>query len=211
MNEYYVPASDASAEFIERKSRFIGTIWKVETEEEALQHIKEMNEKHRDATHNVYAYIIKENNIMRYSDNGEPQGTAGMPTLEVLRREGITNVLCVVTRYFGGILLGAGGLVRAYAHSAKIALDAAGVSVMRQWTQMLLEVPYNWQERVKLRIEEKGGIIDSTDYGASVLFDICVPSETVDEFSADMIDFTNGNVTPMPMGDKLIRLCFWLE
>ena len=204
MNEYYVPASDASAEFIERKSRFIGTIWKVETEEEALQHIKEMNEKHRDATHNVYAYIIKENNIMRYSDNGEPQGTAGMPTLEVLRREGITNVLCVVTRYFGGILLGAGGLVRAYAHSAKIALDAAGVSVMRQWTQMLLEVPYNWQERVKLRIEEKGGIIDSTDYGASVLFDICVPSETVDEFSADMIDFTNGNVTPMPMGDKFI-------
>ena len=124
MNEYFVPASDASAEFIERKSRFIGTIWKVETEEEALAHIKEMNEKHRDATHNVYAYIIKENNIMRYSDNGEPQGTAGMPTLEVLRREGITNVLCVVTRYFGGILLGAGGLVRAYAHSAKIALTA---------------------------------------------------------------------------------------
>ncbi len=204
MNEYYVPASDASAEFIERKSRFIGTIWRVETEEEALRHIKEMNEKHRDATHNVYAYIIKENNIMRYSDNGEPQGTAGMPTLEVLRREGITNVLCVVTRYFGGILLGAGGLVRAYAHSAKIALDAAGVSVMRQWTQMLLEVPYNWQERVKLRIEEKGGIIESTDFGASVLFDICVPSETVEEFTADIIDFTNGNVTPIPMNDKFM-------
>lgn len=204
MNEYYVPASDASAEFIERKSRFIGTIWRVETEEEALAHIKEMNEKHRDATHNVYAYIIKENNIMRYSDNGEPQGTAGMPTLEVLRREGITNVLCVVTRYFGGILLGAGGLVRAYAHSAKIALDAAGVSVMRQWTQMLLEAPYNWQERVKLRIEEKGGIIESTEFGASVLFDICVPSENIDEFTADMIDFTNGIVSPIPMGDKFM-------
>lgn len=204
MNEYYVPASDASAEFIERKSRFIGTIWRVETEEEALAHIKEMNEKHRDATHNVYAYIIKENNIMRYSDNGEPQGTAGMPTLEVLRREGITNVLCVVTRYFGGILLGAGGLVRAYAHSAKIALDAAGVSVMRQWTQMLIEAPYNLQERVKLRIEEKGGIIESTEFGASVLFDMCVPSETVDEFIADIIDFTNGTVTPVPMGDKFM-------
>lgn len=204
MNEYYVPATDASAEFIERKSRFIGTIWRVESEEAALAHIKEINEKHRDATHNVYAYIIRENNIMRYSDNGEPQGTAGLPTLEVLRREGITNVLCVVTRYFGGILLGAGGLVRAYAHSAKIALDAAGVSVMRQWTQLLLEVPYNWQERVKLRIEEKGGIIDSTEYGASVLFDICVPSETLETFIADIVDFTNGNVTPVPMGDKFM-------
>lgn len=204
MNEYYVPAGYGRDEFIERKSRFIGTIWPCETEEEALAHIKEMNESHRDATHNVYAYIIRENNIMRYSDNGEPQGTAGMPTLEVLRREGVTNVLCVVTRYFGGILLGAGGLVRAYAHSAKIALDAAGVSVMRKWSQVLLEAPYNWQERVKLKIEELSGIIDSVDFGASVLFDACVPSETLVDFTAQMIDFTNGIVTPMPMGEKFM-------
>lgn len=201
MNEYYVPAGFGQDEFVEKKSRFIGTIWPCETEEEALAHIKEMNEKCRDAAHNVYAYIIRENNIMRYSDNGEPQGTAGMPTLEVLRREGVTNVLCVVTRYFGGILLGAGGLTRAYAHSAKIALDAAGISVMRQWTQVLIEAPYNWQERVKLKIEELSGMIEGIEYGASVLFDACVPSENLDSFTAQMIDFTNGTVTPIAMGE----------
>ncbi len=204
MNEYYVPAGFGQDEFVEKKSRFIGTIWPCETEEEALAHIKEMNEKCRDAAHNVYAYIIRENNIMRYSDNGEPQGTAGMPTLEVLRREGVTNVLCVVTRYFGGILLGAGGLTRAYAHSAKIALDAAGISVMRQWTQVLIEAPYNWQERVKLKIEELSGMIEGIEYGASVLFDACVPSENLDSFTAQMIDFTNGTVTPIAMGEKFM-------
>lgn len=204
MNDYYVPAGFGCDEFIEKRSRFIGTIWPCETEGEALAHIKEMNEKHREAAHNVYAYIIRENNIMRYSDNGEPQGTAGMPTLEVLRREGITNVLCVVTRYFGGILLGAGGLTRAYAHSAKIALDAAGVSVMRQWTQVLLEVNYSIQERVKLKIKELGGMIDNIDYGASVLFDCCVPSEQLDDFMAKIVDFTSGTVTPIPMGEKFM-------
>ena len=204
MNEYYVPAGFGCDEFVERKSRFIGTIWPCETEEEALAHIKEMNEKHRDAGHNCYAYIIRENNIMRFSDNGEPQGTAGMPMLDVLRREGVTNVLCVATRYFGGILLGAGGLVRAYTKTAKIALDAAGIAVMRQWTQVLLEAPYNWQERVKLKIEELGGIIDSVDFGASVLFDASVPSETLVDFTAQMIDFTNGIVSPIPMSEKFM-------
>lgn len=204
MNEYYVPAGFGRDEFIEKRSRFIGSLWRCDTEEEALSHIHEMNELHRGAAHNVYAYIIRENNIMRYTDNGEPQGTAGLPTLDVLRREGITNVLCVVTRYFGGILLGTGGLTRAYAHSAKIALDAAGVSLMRQWTQVLLEAPYHWQERVKLKIEELGGMIDSVDYGASVLFDACVPSEALEEFSAKLVDFTNGTVTPVAMGEKFM-------
>ncbi len=204
MNEYYVPAGFGRDEFIEKRSRFIGSLWRCDTEEEALSHIHEMNELYRGAAHNVYAYIIRENNIMRYTDNGEPQGTAGLPTLDVLRREGITNVLCVVTRYFGGILLGTGGLTRAYAHSAKIALDAAGVSLMRQWTQVLLEAPYHWQERVKLKIEELGGMIDSVDYGASVLFDACVPSETLEEFSAKLVDFTNGTVTPVAMGEKFM-------
>lgn len=204
MNEYYVPAGFGYDEFTEKRSRFIGTIWPCETEEEALFHIKEMNEKHRDAAHNVYAYIIRENSIMRYSDNGEPQGTAGMPTLEVLRREGITNVLCMVTRFFGGILLGAGGLTRAYAHSAKIALCAAGVSVMRQWTQVLLEVNYNMHERIKLKIEELGGMIDHIEYGASVLFECSVPSEQIEDFIATIVDFTAGCVTPIPMGEKFM-------
>jgi len=204
MKDYLTPAGFGQDEFIEKRSRFIGSIWKCETEAEALDIIKKMNEKHREAAHNVYAYIIKENNIMRYSDNGEPQGTAGMPVLEVLRREGLTNVLCVVTRYFGGVLLGAGGLTRAYAKSAKIGVDAAGILHMRQWTEMLIETPYNLQERLKLKIEELGGLIRSTDYGASVLFDTVVPSENAENFSAEILDFTAGKVTPEPFGETFM-------
>lgn len=204
MNDYLTPDGFGQDEFIEKRSRFIGSVWKCETEAEALAHIKEMNEKHREAAHNVYAYIIKENNIMRYSDNGEPQGTAGMPVLEVLRREGLVNVLCVVTRYFGGILLGAGGLTRAYAKGAKIGVDAAGILHMRQWTQMLIESPYNLQERVKLKIEELGGRIQGTDYGASVLFDTVIPSEQAQSFSAEILDLTAGKVTPEPFGETFM-------
>ena len=113
MEEYLVPSGEGIAELVEKRSRFLGHIWLTQTEEEALQCIKKMREQHWDATHNVYAYLIKDG-AMRYSDDGEPQGTAGIPVLEVLRKEGIYNVCCVVTRYFGGTLLGAGGLVRAY-------------------------------------------------------------------------------------------------
>ena len=112
MEEYFVPAGDGTAEFVEKRSRFIGRIWNTETEEEALACIRAMREQHWDARHNVYAYLIR-GGAMRYSDDGEPQGTAGMPVLEVLRGAELYNVCCVVTRYFGGILLGAGGLVRA--------------------------------------------------------------------------------------------------
>ena len=132
MDEYLIPTKDSEAEFVEKRSRFIGRIWHTETEDEALACIKKMREQHWDATHNVYAYIIKDGPT-RFSDDGEPGGTAGMPTLQVLQREGLYNVCCVVTRYFGGILLGAGGLVRAYAKGAKIAVDAAGKSMKRVW------------------------------------------------------------------------------
>ena len=112
--DYFVPFSDyAEDSFVEKRSKFTGRLWRVETAEEAVAKIKEMRETYWDATHNCYAYILREGNIMRYSDDGEPQGTAGMPMLEVLRHEGLVNVCCVVPRYFGGILLGTGGLVRA--------------------------------------------------------------------------------------------------
>ncbi len=204
MDEYLVPAGFGEDEFTEKKSRFIGSVWRCETEEEALDKIREMNEKYRGAAHNCYAYIIRENNIMRFSDNGEPQGTAGMPMLEVLRRENVTNVLCVATRYFGGILLGAGGLVRAYTKTAKIGLDAAGIALMRRWTHLLIEAPYNWQERVKLKIEELGGVIDNIDYGSAVLFDAWCPAKEVDNFCAQILDHTNGAVSPVPMEDKFM-------
>ena len=130
MDEYLIPTQFGEAEFVEKKSRFIGRVWPVDTEEEALAKIQEMKKKHYDATHNCWAYIIRDG-AARFSDDGEPGGTAGMPMLQVLQRECLFNVVCVVTRYFGGILLGAGGLVRAYTKGAKIAVDAAGKSMKR--------------------------------------------------------------------------------
>ena len=137
MDEYLVPTGFGEDEFIEKKSRFIGRVWPVDTEEEALEKIQQMKKQHYDATHNCWAYVIKDG-PMRFSDDGEPGGTAGNPMMQVLQRENIYNVGGVVTRYFGGILLGAGGLVRAYTKGAKIAIDAAGKSMKRVRTVLYL-------------------------------------------------------------------------
>lgn len=193
MTEYLVPTRDADAEFVERRSRFIGHIFCTETEEEALACLKRMREKYWDATHNVYAYIIRDG-ATRFSDDGEPGGTAGMPVLQVLQREGMFNVTCVVTRYFGGILLGAGGLVRAYAHSAKIALDEAGKSMKRVWTNVYLPCPYSWYERIKLEVAAFGGIIRSTDFGADVSLDLLLPEVQVKPFLERITDLSAGTI-----------------
>ena len=193
MKEYLVPTRDADAEFIERRSRFIGHIFCTETEEEALTRLKQMREEYWDATHNVYAYIIRDG-ATRFSDDGEPGGTAGMPVLQVLQREGIFNVTCVVTRYFGGILLGAGGLVRAYAHGAKIALDAAERSMKRVWTNVYLPCPYSWYERIKLEIAAFDGIIKNTDFGADVSFDLLLPETQTKPFLARVLDLSAGTI-----------------
>ena len=193
MKKYLVPTRDADAEFVERRSRFIGHIFCTETEEEALTRLKQMREEYWDATHNVYAYIIRDG-ATRFSDDGEPGGTAGMPVLQVLQREGIFNVTCVVTRYFGGILLGAGGLVRAYAHGAKIALDAAGRSMKRVWTNVYLPCPYSWYERIKLEIAAFDGIIKNTDFGADVSFDLLLPETQTKPFLARVLDLSAGTI-----------------
>lgn len=199
---YKVPLQAAQDEFIERRSRFIGHIWPVADEAQALAYLKQTREQYWDASHNVYAYIIKENNIMRYSDDGEPQGTAGMPVLEVLRREGVTNVLCVATRYFGGILLGAGGLVRAYAHTAKIALDAAGIAVMCRYETYLLACPYNLFDPLMTLLPEYECIVDDTEYAADVTLTVSLPQERAQAFCARVVDFTSGRVEPVYMEDK---------
>ena len=203
MKEYLIPTRDASAEFIERRSRFIGHIFHTETEEEALARLKQIREKHWDATHNVYAYII-EGGATRFSDDGEPGGTAGMPVLQVLQREGIYNVCCVVTRYFGGILLGAGGLVRAYAHSAKIGLDAAGRSMKRVWVNVYLPCPYSWYERIKLEITAFEGIIKNTDFGSDVSFDLLLPEAKVQPFLDRVFDQSAGTIEGL-VGDSEYR------
>ena len=129
MSDFRVPYQAAETEFTEKRSRFIGHVWRVESEEEARARIEEMRKRYYDARHNCWCYLLGDN-VLRYSDGGEPQGTAGQTMLNVFLREGVSYVCCVVTRYFGGILLGAGGLVRAYTAAAKAALDAAGTSVM---------------------------------------------------------------------------------
>lgn len=201
MEEYLVPTGFGEDEFIEKKSRFIGRLWPVETEEEALAHIQDMKKQHYDATHNCWAYIIRDGAV-RFSDDGEPGGTAGMPMLQVLQREGLFNVVCVVTRYFGGILLGAGGLVRAYTKGAKIAVDAAGKSMKRVWTVLYLPCPYSWYERVKLETESCGGIIRSTDFGSEVELELLFPQAKAPEFLARLTDMTAGTVEAMETGTE---------
>ncbi len=201
MEEYLVPTGYGEDEFTEKRSRFIGRIWLVETEEEALSKIQEMKKQHYDATHNCWAYIIH-GGAVRFSDDGEPGGTAGMPMLQVLQREGLNNVVCVVTRYFGGILLGAGGLVRAYTKGAKIAVDAAGKSVKRVWTVLYVPCPYSFYERVKLEIEAFGGILRSTDFGAEVDMEILFPQANAQLFLDRLTDLTSGTVEGMEIGQE---------
>ncbi|MBQ9922059.1 MAG: YigZ family protein [Clostridia bacterium] len=142
VESYRTVSREAKDEFTEKKSVFIGHIKPIETEEQALEFIKALDKKYSDAAHNCYAYINKEQNVVRFSDNGEPQGTAGMPILEVIKREGLCGVVIVVTRYFGGILLGAGGLVRAYSKAAKIAIDAAGVTTFCPFSKFKVKIDY---------------------------------------------------------------------
>lgn len=201
MDEYLVPSEYGEDEFIEKKSRFIGRIWPVETEEEALARIQEMKKKHYDATHNCWAYIIRDGAV-RFSDDGEPGGTAGMPMLQVLQREDLYNVVCVVTRYFGGILLGAGGLVRAYTKGAKIAVDAAGKSMKRVWTVLYVPCPYSFYERVRLEVEAFGGIVRKADFGAEVELELLFPEAKTQEFLDRLTDMTAGTVESMEIGQE---------
>ena len=196
MDEYLVPSGYGEDEFIEKKSRFIGRVWLVETEEEALARIQEMKKQHYDATHNCWAYIIRDG-AMRFSDDGEPGGTAGNPMMQVLQKENIFNVVCVVTRYFGGTLLGAGGLVRAYTKGAKIAIDAAGKSMKRVWSVLYIPCPYTFYERVKLETEAFGGVIRDTQFGAEVELEILVAQPQAQAFLTKILDMTSGIVEGM--------------
>ena len=199
MEEYLVPTGFGQDEFVEKKSRFIGRVWSVDTEEEALSRIQEMKKQHYDATHNCWAYIIKDGPV-RFSDDGEPGGTAGMPMLQVLQREGLFNVVCVVTRYFGGILLGAGGLVRAYTKGAKIAVDAAGKSMKRVWTAVYVPCPYSYYERVKLETAAFGGIIRNTDFGSEVELEILLPEAQAQPFLERLTDMSAGTLDGLVTG-----------
>ena len=204
MSEYLVPFMDTDSEFVEKRSRFISHIWRVESEAEARARIEEMKKKYYDARHNCWCYLLKEGNVVRYSDDGEPQGTAGQPMLNVFQRENITNVCCVVTRYFGGILLGAGGLTRAYTKGAKDALDAAGISRMSLWT--LWEVPctYPLFERVKLEIAACGGVVRDADYGADIVIQAAFPAGGAEQFTPRLTELSAGQLEMLSAGEEFL-------
>ena len=201
MKQFRVPYEPAESEFAEKRSRFIGHIWPVETEEEAQAHIKAMKSQYYDARHNCWCYLIGDN-IVRYSDDGEPQGTAGQPMLKVFQRENVTNVCCVVTRYFGGILLGAGGLTRAYSRSAKETLSAAGAATMGLWRQVRLHCPYPLLERVKLEIGTWGGLIDNTEYGADVTVTASMPEDGAERLQDRLTELSAGGITLQVLGEN---------
>lgn len=191
MSEYFIPAGAGEAEFVEKRSSFLGHVRMVETEDEAKAFVTEMKKKFYDARHNCWCYIIKDGAV-RYSDDGEPQGTAGIPMLEVLKREGVTNVVCVVTRYFGGVLLGTGGLLRAYTKSAKDALDVAGICVVRRWVKAEIACSYAMLERLKTECTAIGGVVADIEYSADVCLKLLLPEDKADAFSQRTADVTAG-------------------
>lgn len=190
--QYRTVRGAASAEFVEKRSRFIGYISPASTQEEAAQFIDSIRSKHWDATHNVPAYILREGNICRFSDDGEPQGTAGMPALNVLQKEGLTDCALVVTRYFGGILLGGGGLVRAYSHAAKLAVDAGGIVTRALCSLVRVRCDYNFYGRLASLIPEQGGITENTAFEDAVTVDFRIPQELEPGFEKKLIDLSNG-------------------
>lgn len=201
---YYVPAGDGVSEFVEKRSRFIGYLFHVTTEEAALSKIAEIKARHYDAKHNVHAYLIRETGAMRYSDDGEPQGTAGMPVLEVLRRAGLTDVCCVVTRYFGGILLGAGGLTRAYAKAAKDVVSETGIHVMQPFQTLSVACSYPLFERIKRALAEVDGILLDAQYGADVQLALLLPQAKWASFAEGLVELSGGTMQPKA-GDVVFR------
>ena len=180
-------------EYIVEKSTFIGYAKPIKTEEEAIEFVNEIQKKHKDATHNVWAYTVGENmNIQRYSDDGEPQGTAGIPTLEVIKKEDLRDVVVVVTRYFGGIKLGAGGLVRAYTKGAKIGIEAGIVIEKVKYTEVKIKIEYTQLGRIQNEIMNLGFKVKDTIYSEDVELIVYSKIEDVQSLTDRMIDITSG-------------------
>lgn len=202
MKEYITVEHRYDEEYIINKSRFIGYCAPVTTQEEAVEFINEIKKRHSDATHNVYAYQIRSPEYSRYSDDGEPQGTAGVPVLDVIKKSGLTDVCVVVTRYFGGILLGAGGLVRAYSHSAKIAVEGANIIRMSPCSVLKVVCDYGFYGRLSTLVPEFGGIVEDTDFGENVTLVFRLQSKDEDAFRAALTESSFGKVFAEKTGEK---------
>lgn len=201
MQEYTTIHDTAQDEFVERKSRFIGSIAPVETEEEALRFIAQIKQQHRDAGHSTYAYILK-NGVKRYSDDGEPQGTAGVPMLDCLEKEGLVDVVVVVTRYFGGILLGTGGLVRAYSHGAKIAVDAAKRKLMTTCVLLSMELDYSFYGKINYVLPKYVCRVEESDFGANVSMKILIKQDQCEAFVKEITEMSAALVVPQVLEER---------
>lgn len=190
--------NSAEIEFVEKKSVFIAYSAIVENEEQAIEVIKQRKKKFYDARHNVYAYVLGDGTVSRYSDDAEPQGTAGMPVLNAIRMSGLTDVCVVVTRYFGGILLGAGGLVRAYSTSASMALEAGGVAVYEEFSELEISCSYSEYQKINPILASFDTKIDNTEFGSEVLLKLAIPSNELEIFT--------NKITEAFAGRMLIKL-----
>ncbi len=202
MTEYLVPAGFGRGEYTEKRSRFIGQLWPVETEAEALEKLASVRKEYHDARHTCFAYIVRDGGAVRYGDDGEPQGTAGQPILAVLSGAELTNVCCTVTRYFGGVLLGTGGLVRAYTAAAKAALSDAGISRMALWRCERLHCPYPMYERIRRLLEEREAVTEATEFGADVALEILIRGDRAADFDDALREISAGAVVPEPVGER---------
>lgn len=192
--EYRTIAEAVTATLIEKKSEFIAHLFPVQTSEEAIACIESVKKNHRKARHNVYAYIVRDQNTSRYSDDGEPQGTAGMPVLDALMKNHLTDVCCVVTRYFGGILLGGGGLVRAYSGSTSMAVQAAKIMVMRECYPVTLSMDYSMYGKVSYVLPQYHVLQQNSDFGNDVTLSLLVQDTVTEKLRADLTELTNGQI-----------------
>ena len=199
MADYIIPAGYGEAEYIDKKSRFIGQVQHVESVSEAMAFIESVRKKYADATHNVWAYVLADGQ-MRWADDGEPGGTSGQPTLNVFRSALVCDVACVVTRYFGGTLLGSGGLVRAYSKAASMALEAAGRARMAEWRSIAVECTYAQYERVRRLLEGMGATDMDGSFGEFVTVSALLPLDAAQAVSARLTDMTAGSARVAELG-----------
>ncbi len=194
------------SEFIEKKSSFLSFVHPVDNEKDAIEIIEKARKKYYDSTHVVYAYKIKENNISRFSDDGEPQGTAGIPVLDVLTKNELENVLIIVVRYFGGTLLGAGGLVRAYSKSAVLGVEDAGICSMTPCVLFEINCPYNLLQTVQFLLESFNCVKSDIIYGSDILLKYYIDENDFSKMSEKITDKTNGQLTVLETGREFHRI-----
>ena len=199
---YTTLQGEGSDEFEEKRSIFIGHAKHITSEDEAMEFIKTKKKEYSDATHNCWAYLLKGGIVARYSDDGEPQGTAGVPMLEAIRKSGVEDCVVVVTRYFGGILLGAGGLVRAYSHGTTIALNAAKIVTYERFVEMELGCSYSDYQKYSVILPTFGAIIDDTDFSDKVVIRFAVKETVADKLTLKITEMSGGRDTPEKTGER---------